>query len=508
MPEKFLGLDIGSESVKAVLLLRGLRRAGAIAAVRRIGIAEAGGLAEALEEIFSDETFRGALCLCALNSSTFSFRSLKLPFREEKKIRKTIAFAVEGLIHQSLDEVLIDYAITSPAKQTSLFAAIAEKRLIGERINLLAPYVRETVVIDVGAVPMALLISREPGFPPCGVILDIGARDSTAIFAGPGRIYHIRHFYFGAQKAADAVTDALGAENKPAEEILKEEISPEAMDALGSACESFLSELKNTALFLNDKGQIPAPPSGIFLTGGGAQMPGIVESLSKLFRVAVEKTDLLASGGFRINEALRRSWNPAIMDQALALAARPLGKGGGFNLVKREREMEGDRRELGGIMKKAAVAAGVIAVLAGIELGIDDYSMRMRLAQLKQDVVSEYKKIDPETTRIVDPIAQIRGKIAEARKLSASRANPTSPTALDILRELSAVAPPEILLNALSLEEGEVVVKGEAPDFDAMDAFKKKLEGSKYVKTVTVGATSLMKESRGVEFNVKAMLKR
>lgn len=508
MPEKFLGLDIGSESVKAVLLSRGLRGTGAITAVRRIGIAEAGGVAKALEEIFSDETFRGAICLCALNSSTFSFRSLKLPFREEKKIRQTIAFAVEPLINQPLEEVLIDFAITSPAKQTSLFAAIAEKRLIGERKDLLAPYVRETVAIDVGAVPLALFLSREPDFPPCALILDIGARDSTAIFAGPGRIYHIRHFYFGAQKAADAVADALGLKNRPAEDAFRKEISPEAMDALSRACEPFLSELKNTALFLNDKGQIPALPSGIFLTGGGAQMPVVAESLSKLFLVAVEKTDFLANGGFRIDEALRRSWNPAIMDEALALAARPLGKGGGFNFVKRERETEGDKRELVGILKKTAVAAGLIAVLAGIELGLDDYSMRMRLARLKQDVVAEYKKIDPETTRIVDPIAQIRGKIAEARKFSAGRGNPSSATALDILRELSAVAQPEILLNALSLEEGEVVLKGEANDFDAMDAFKKKLEGSRYVKTVTVGATSLMKESRGVEFNLKAMLKR
>jgi hypothetical protein len=41
-----------------------------------------------------------------------------------------------------------------------------------------------------------------------------------------------------------------------------------------------------------------------------------------------------------------------------------------------------------------------------------------------------------------------------------------------------------------------------------MDAFKKKLEVSKYVKSVTVGSTSLLKEGKGVEFNLKAARKK
>ncbi len=509
MPEKFLGLDIGSESVKAVLLSRGLRGAGSIDGARRIGIAEAGGIAEALKQLFSDETFGGAICISALPSSSFSFRNLQLPFREEKKIRQTIAFTVEPMIHQPIDGVLIDYTTAGQAKQTRLFAAIVEKRLIGERKTLLAPYVRETAVIDVGAVPLASFLSQQPDFPSCALILDIGLNDSTAVFAGKGRIYHIRHFYFGAQKAGNAIAHALGVEPKVAEEIKnKGEFSPEVIEAFGKICEPFFTELKNTAVFLDDKGQIPELPTRIILTGGGAQTPVIAESLSKLFFVTVEKTDLLATGGFRIDEALRPSWDPAIMDQALALAARPLGKGAGFNFLKREQEIRGDKGKLGGIVKKTMAAAGVIVVMAGIELGLDDYGMRLRLARLKKDVISEYRKIDPETTRIVDPIVQIKGKIAEAKKLSAGRGNASATTVLDIFREISAVAPQEILLNTLSLDESDVVLKGEAPNFDAMDAFKKKLEGSKYIKMVTPGATSLMKEGKEVEFNLKVMMKR
>ena len=197
------------------------------------------------------------------------------------------------------------------------------------------------------------------------------------------------------------------------------------------------------------------------------------------------------------------------MDQALALAARPLGKGSGFNFLKREQEARAGSDDLRGILKKSAIAAGVIVLLAGLELGLGDYALRLRLSRLKQDVIAEFKRIDPETTRIVEPVVQLKGKIAEAKKLTAGiGAAVSSATALDVLREISSLAQAEITLSGFSLEADEVVLKGEAPNFDAMDAFKKKLESSKYVKTVTVGSTSLLKGEKGVEFNLKVVRKR
>ena len=498
MPEKILGLDIGSGSVKAVLLLRGLRGGGSIAGVRRIGIAESGGISGALQQLFSDKAFEGAICVSALCASLLSFRNVRLPFRDERKIRQTIAFALEPLIWQPLDAVLIDYTVIGREKQTELFTAIVDRTLIGERRELLSPYVRETAVIDVDAVPLAALLSQKPDFPSCAIILDIGLKDSTAVFAGKGRIFHVRHFYFGGQKATEALSEALRIDPDAPEEIKKKGELPR-----------FFSELQNTTASLLYRGQIPELPSRIILTGGGSRTPGIAEGLSGRFSVVVEKTDLLSTGGFGIDSALRSSWDPAVMDQALALAARSLGKGTGFNFLKREQEARGDSGKLGGLMKKAAVVAGLVVVMAGIELGLGDYGMRLRLGRLKKDVISEFKKIDPETTRIVDPVVQLKGKIAEAKKLTAGIGDSSaSTTTLDVFREISATAPPEILLDSLALDGNVVVLKGEAPSFDVIDAFKKKLANPIRVKTVTIGSTNLLKEGKVVEFNLKVILKR
>jgi general secretion pathway protein L len=147
MPERILGLDIGASAVKAVLLSRGFRGGYRLLAFRLIYLAAAGGLPEALRQLFADQTFRGSVCVTTLPSGALSFRNVKLPFRDNRKIRQTLPFALEPLIQTSLDEVFIDYTLTGRAGEAEIFAAISPRALVGERTALLAEYVRETAVI-------------------------------------------------------------------------------------------------------------------------------------------------------------------------------------------------------------------------------------------------------------------------------------------------------------------------------------------------------------------------
>ena len=492
MPERILGLDIGASSVKAVLLSRGFRGGYRLLAFRLVDLSAAGGLPEALGQLFADQTFRGAVCVTTLSSGAISFRNVKLPFRDNRKIRQTLPFAVEPLIQTALDEVFIDYTLTGRAGEAEIFAAIAPRLLVAERTALLAAYVRETAVIDIDTVPLAVRLMEKPGFPETALILDVGARETTAVFAGNGRIIHVRSYPFGGE----AVKGTGG-------------IATEASAPGGESCDRFLGELRNTQEYLLWQGGLAHAPARIILTGGGSRMPGLAERLAALFAVPVEPTNLARVEGIEIDAALGDSWDPALMDQALAMAARSMAKRGGFNFRQRASEAQAGYGELRDRLKKGAVAALVVVVLAGVEVGLDDYGARLRLAALKRDISAEFKKSYPDAARIVDPVAQLRGKIAEAKKLSAGMGDAASaPTVLDLLKELAGLFPANLLLTSLNLDGDVIGIKGEVRDFDAVDTIKKALANSQRFKAVTVGSTAMIKQGSAVEFDLKITVKK
>jgi general secretion pathway protein L len=509
MPERILGLDIGGGSVKAVLLSRGFRGGYRVLGFLRIDIAEAGDLPKALSQLFADRIFHGALCVTTLPTGALSFREIRLPFHDDRKIRKTIAFALEPVVQTPLDKVFIDYTRTGGKSQAEIFAALAPRSLVDERSALLAQYVRETAVIDIDAVPLASRLMEDPDFPESALLIDIGARDTTIVFTGGGRILHLRHFAFGGETLTQAMAESLKIDSAEAERMKRSEVLPsEAVSALRESGAGLLTEIRNTQSYLLWQGRLARAPSRIILTGGGSKTPGLKEQIEDLFAVSAEATDLAAMPDIQMEETLRQSWDPAVMDQALALAARPMSKGRGFNFRQRAFEALSGYGELRDRLKKGAVAALVILSLAGIEIGLDDYGARHHLASLKRDIDREYKRIDPDVQRIVDPVAQLRGKIAEARKLSAGIGESTTEaTLLDILKEISGLAPADCLLTSFNLDGNAIGLKGEVANFDAVETLKKAFANSKTFKTVVIGSTGMVKQGSRVEFELKMTLK-
>lgn len=509
MPERILGLDIGGGSVKAVLLSRGFRGGYRVLGFLRIDIDAAGDLTKALSRLFADQAFRDALCVTALPTGALSFREIRLPFHDDRKIRKTIAFALEPVVQTPINKVFIDYTQTVGKSQAEIFAALAPRSLVNERSALLAGYVRETAVIDIDAVPLAVRLMDDPGFPESALLIDIGAHDTTIVFTAKGRILHLRHFAFGGKTFTQAMAESLKVDAAEAERIKQNEALPSgAVSALKECSAHLLTEIRNTQSYLLWQGRLVQAPSRIILTGGGSKTPGLEEQIEEFFAVSVERTDLVAMLGIRMEETLRRSWDPALMDQALALAARPMSKGRGFNFRQLAFEALSGYGDFRDRLKKGAVAALVILGLAGIEIGLDDYSARLHLAALKRDIGREYKRIDPDVQRIIDPVAQLKGKIAEARKLSAGTGE-AAPGAmlLDILKEISGLAPADCLLTSLGLDGNAIGFKGEVHNFDDVETLKKAFANSKTFKTVAIGSTGMVKQGSAVEFELKMTLK-
>ena len=197
------------------------------------------------------------------------------------------------------------------------------------------------------------------------------------------------------------------------------------------------------------------------------------------------------------------------MNQALALAVRPFKKEAGFDFRKRRRREEAGYRPFKRNLPYLAAALGIVLLLAGADSFLDYYDTKLRLNQLKKQINNLYRQYSPETVRIVDPVAQMRAQIAESKKSLLGTDNVPRAAALDVLKDISASIPPatEVLVTAMAMERDTVVLKGEAKNFDAVQAVRNDLGKAKLIKSVDIGATNLMKQGEKVEFELRLTTK-
>jgi len=493
MAERILGLDIGDALIKAVVVTRLIRGGVQVeyCAARARGADE--DLSAAVAALFAEhEALRNISCITTLPACNCSFRDLSFPFRDKKKIRQTLPLAIEPLLPFPMTEALVDYLLANAAGEAQVLAAAAARATVQSRIDLLKGQVRNIAALDVETVPLLAAFLSKQVLAGFDLLIDIGARHTVVLFVRDRCLIQIREYAFGAETE-------VGAEDGP------QTTGPEE-----DACHAFCRELRNTVDFLRWRGFITENPFRIYLTGGGSANPYLNNVLSEFFSSPVERVDMAVTAGISFSEEAKRQWEPLVMNQALALAVRPFKKEAGFDFHKRRRREDLGYRPFKKNLPWLAAMAAVIVFLVGAEVVLDYYDAKLRLQQIKGQINALYRQYNPQATRIVDPIAQMRAQLAESKKTMLGMTDTAGGvTALDVLKDISSLVPPatEVLVTGMTMDRDAVVIKGEAKNFDAVQAVRNDLGKSKIIKTVAIGATNLMKQGEKVEFDLKVTLK-
>ena len=509
MPEKILGLDIGRDSIKAVRVRVGLR-GYEVARIALVNIDKEGGTEQALKKLFESGIFTDSICITALPAKDFFFRNISLPFKDKKKISQTVGYELEPLIPCPADEVLIDYVITDQTDQTDIFSAAVHKSTVGDLTRVLAECRVEASTIDIDAVPAASRLLTRGVVAGCGLLLDIGAGDTAGVLFGKNEILHIRHLPFGGEKITIAIAEALKIEFSEAEKRKRTGRTSEAEEEISAVCGKFFSEVKNTLQFLKLKGYLKEDPAKVFLTGGGALYPPLQKEMEAFFSLPIEMIDISAADDITMEKEVKNGWNPMLMNHALALAIRETKKSAGFNFARGE---FGPKRKYEKFRKDFRWAAAIVFVILcafGVDLYMDYHYDRARLNRLKSEITAVFKKTCPEVTRIVDPIQQLKVKIAEARNSSSGLNGAGSGIrTLDIMKDISRFIPEstDFLITSFTFDGAGVKIKGETDNFNAVDNIKNSLSKSGYFKNVMISSASLIKKGSRVGIDLRMMIR-
>ncbi|MEZ4450202.1 MAG: pilus assembly protein PilM [Nannocystaceae bacterium] len=349
MAQKFVGLDLGTHEVKAVLVSAGLRTAQVIEVHEEAVVRGPQGddsLDAALEVGISVLKRRGwghYPVGVILPGGVGSYRVLRFPFGDARRIAQAINFEVEGQFPVSADLLEIDHLVVSGTRNLgqALVAAV-RKDVVAQVVSAFQAADVDLKAITVPPLAHAQALPEPPppladptaaeGRTPVALIVDIGHRNSEMVVIGPkGPIaarslrrggFHVTRAIAGAYRidpvAAEARKVEEGVLPLPGQNV---EVAKLA-EVIAGALDPLVREVEHTRLWL--RAELGCEVTVIRLIGGGARLRGLPEYFTEEIGVPVELARPRESGTLRKVDGRDWSTADAALGGALAASRRPL----------------------------------------------------------------------------------------------------------------------------------------------------------------------------------------
>jgi general secretion pathway protein L len=495
MPGKILGIDIDGDSVTAVLVEGGLR-GYTITGCGRTMIDEDRGLDEGLATLSEQVDLRADTSICSIPAEQISYRNFSMPFKDRKRIRQAIAFEIETMAPFPIEDLIVDFTMVDQLDQSEILAASIRRNLISGYLERLQVHGVDPGLLDIRGVPMTLWLLKRDDMPDSGFFLEIGCTRSTMVLFLKRRISLIRAFPF-----PDGLI-AQGTANQQSESLLGAATDEKIESLFTSLCR----DVQNTIHAFGSWRKGEVAPERAFITGEGSLLSGTESILEREFHMPIERINLARDANVAMNEDIAHAWDPAIMDNALALALRDNKQGMGFNFRRGEFEIRKRYVGLRKFMRNVAIFVSIIISLLLADLWTEHYFLSKRYAMLDDQISEIFRRTLPEVTRIVDPVQQMRAKINEIKSSDLSLPGiGRQGRILDLLRDLSLRVPGSLDLKVLSMvvDPETVQIKGETDTFNTVDSIKKGLDPSGYFSEVTISSANLDRSGKRVQFEMR-----
>lgn len=336
MAQSVVGIDIGTAHVRAVEV----RNPGKIrptvlryhevplpsGAVSGGEVLEPHTVAAALKALWSSGGFRSRQVVLGMGSQRVLARDLSVPKMSIARIRQSLPFEVQDLLPVPVADALLDfYPISESTTEhgptvNGLLIAAVKAAVVA---NVSAARLAGLTTIDVDLIPFAvsrLLVTR-PGIDGVVAVIDLGATTTSVVITRQGVPQFVRIIPTGGDDVTQALaaglkTDAATAELRKRRVGLLAATTADAeprpfdgaidggsgpIDAAGA---HIIAEVMNDQLgsVVNTLSYYAStrpsdPVTAIVLSGGGAQLPGLPEAVSKLTRLGVSTGDPLSTVG-------------------------------------------------------------------------------------------------------------------------------------------------------------------------------------------------------------------
>ncbi|MBI5198265.1 MAG: pilus assembly protein PilM [Nitrospirae bacterium] len=520
--KKVVGLDIGTHSVKAVLIketFRGIDLGG----YYEKPVLEEGPehLASQIRSLFKDNHLRPDSVVAALPGNRLSIHHLTLPFTDVRKISRILPFEIEPLIPFPVEEVIVDHFPmertngSGPNGGQQVCTGIVRKEDLQQRLQLLREAAVDAKIIDADAIALfyafAHFFKESPETPVA--LIDVGASKTNLCIVSGGKPKAIRTFGWGGQAVTRLIQANLGLPFQEAEEKKLAYEGPQPGESesekIADAVHRFVDSLSN-GLFQTlhaYESTTGEPVPLLYVTGGGARVAGLPEALSHDLQREVKH--------WKIAHPLVPGLGPQPKVQDLAIPGLGLALKGlrkereiGFNFRKDTFFARKEVLEVRGQLVRFVILLGLAGLLGAVDFYTRFQDREAHYREIKQEIRKTYLATFPGSQNIMDENQQMKTAVADLRKkvsaLGGSVSEEISP--LDLVKAITEKLPPDLHLEIqdFMVDRGKVRIQGITDSFDAADRIKKELEGIPSFRKVEINDAKLSADQKRINFRISS----
>jgi general secretion pathway protein L len=512
---RILGLDLGSYSVKAMVLDSSTRSPGpkAWVEVRRGEGERQETLRAALRELLArPELQHMDQVVVALPGPSLVTHQFALPFTDPKRIESTLDFEVESQLPFDLSEAVYDYQVATQHKDkgSELLVGVVRREEFEALMGTLAEVGVDPRVVTHPGIAYQNLLQQQPGLL-AGVdaetvaLVDIGHERTTLAIGRLGvGVEYARTFAAGGQNLSRALATEFQTPLPEAHHwkethgaMASEARGPDAQRAAAAfvrGLQPLLRELRPS--FKSFTARTHRQVGAMVLCGGTARMPGLAEQLSNDLGIPVRVLGLPKEA----SAVVPASEQPSTM-QAYTLALRGQASGARaprFNLRRGEFAFKGDydyvKDKLGLLASFAVtllllmIASGVVrnSVLARREAQVDAV-----LCDITQRMLGTCEK---NYDKALNMLKGVESPVAALPKMSA----------VNLLADMTSRVPSEVpvTFDRIDIDLERITVRGETDSSSQIDAISSALKGHRCFKEVREGKVEKTRDGNKVTFRL------
>jgi len=480
MSRKILGIDIKNRIVSAVLLTSSLRdsRIDAHWSLPITGPGDAAnGLTAALETIINSMDVRDCDCAVAVPAEFFSFRNLKVPFDNSKKIRMVLPFELEPTLPYPIEDIELDFDRLDSSggdHQTEVLAAIVPKSRLAPVLEALSAFRLEPELLTIGGQTAALCAAKHMDNRTDQVFLDLETGHGTLFIIQSGRIKLIRSFQL-----------------------------PPSESAAGQAV---CRQIQQTLMLYADTYGSEIHPATVIVGGGSPVLDPLSRAIAGSLELQVQQTDFVNQLELSFSNEDIDPWHAAVMDNALALALAEAEGQESFNFFRSQFPAKKFLAKHKDNLVKTGILAAAVCVLLFANLIIDNFTLGRHLRRLDQQMADTLKATFPDVGKIVDPYQQMKIQYQEARQATRFQTDTeNSIRSIDILSRISQSVPAgiDIDVTRMVIAPDSVLMTGSTDTFNSVDDIKSNLEKIEFFKKVTISSANIDRSGNEVRFQIK-----